>query len=318
MLTSKNVILDVSEVPSTWVFEYYCSLPERLTGQSVKIKSFWSKDNNPSLFIFFNKKQEKYCFKDFSSNRYGDCYDFVSNLLKIPLSDVVPLVLQEYTDFIKNNGVYTPSEIVPKNSYRVTDFNIRSWTQKDANFWLKFNISSNILNKYNVKPLEYYKMSDGDNEIHVSNILIYGYFSNTGVLYKIYQPFVKTTKFIKVSDYIQGIEQLENHKLLVIGSSLKDIMSIKSLNINVDVIAPDSENTLIKEEVIEELKERYTIVTLFDNDLPGIESMKKYKALYNIPGILLSLSKDVSDSIRDYGVTEILKRLVILFNKYLS
>ncbi len=46
-----------------------------------------------------------------------------------------------------------------------------------------------------------------------------------GTLYKIYQPKVQKKKFIKVTDYIQGSDQLAGHNHLVITSSLKDILS---------------------------------------------------------------------------------------------
>ena len=43
MISTKNIIVDYTEVPSTWVFEHYCKLNKKLTGQGEKIKSLFNK-----------------------------------------------------------------------------------------------------------------------------------------------------------------------------------------------------------------------------------------------------------------------------------
>ena len=88
---------------------------------------------------------------------------------------------------------------------------------------------------------------------------------------------------------------------------------------NAEAIAPDSENTLIPEHVINAYRHKYKgIITLFDNDVAGIESMKKYKEKY--PTVKLAvppMSKDVSDSIKDFGAKEVRNRLVPILDKKL-
>ena len=39
MISTKTLITDVHSIPSTWVFDYYLDLPEKLAGQDVKITS---------------------------------------------------------------------------------------------------------------------------------------------------------------------------------------------------------------------------------------------------------------------------------------
>lgn len=97
-------------------------------------------------------------------------------------------------------------------------------------------------------------------------------------------------------------------------------MSIKSLKLQVDVIAPDSENTMIKAETMEELNEKYKkIIILFDNDEAGIKSMQTYKEKYPfIETAVLPMSKDVSDSIKDFGAKEVRNRLVPILDKKLQ
>mgnify|MGYP001374112000 CR=1 FL=1 len=78
MISTKNLILDGSKVPSTWVFEFYLDLPERLNGQNVQIKSvFHPTERTPSMWIFADKGQYK--FKDFSTGKGGNKIDLVKS-----------------------------------------------------------------------------------------------------------------------------------------------------------------------------------------------------------------------------------------------
>jgi hypothetical protein len=155
--------------------------------------------------------------------------------------------------------------------------------------------------------------------IEITNSLVYGYFKNDGSLYKIYQPYVKSHKFIKVKDYLQGSEQLNGKKILVICSSLKDGLTLKCMGANVDVLVPDSENTLLKEDIIKSLKNRYDkIVTIFDNDDAGVAAMKKYKEVYNIEYVYFNIEKDIADAVKMKGQSFVKERLMCAIDKKLN
>jgi 5S rRNA maturation endonuclease (ribonuclease M5) len=321
MLKTKNLVSGVKEVPYTWIFEHYCNLPEKLGGQDLKITSLWKNERTPSMCIYFDRTANKYKFKDFSTDRQGDAYTLVKELKNCDFYQAAHDIVDNYNEFVlHNNGGYDIQEFKKQSKYRVVDTVVRGWTTADQYFWTKFNIGSRLLEQHCVKPLESYTMSkeeDGDvKTLEISGRNIYGYFKANGELYKIYQPKVQDKKFIKVKDYVQGSEQLKGHDYLVIASSLKDLMSLKSLNLKVDVIAPDSENSMIKKEMMEELKSRYkTVITLFDNDEAGIKAMNKYEEQYQIPFIHLRMSKDLADSVRDFGSRETTVKLVPLLNR---
>lgn len=320
MLTTKNVIIDYKEVPVTWIFENYCNLNNSLIGQTEKIKSLFNpNDKTPSMCIYFDNTQKLYKYKDFSTGKSGSAINLVMELFNLPYVQAANKIIEDYKNYLKNNKEYKQFEIKECPKFKVGNYKIRSWNKLDADFWLRYNIGTSILNKYNVKPLENYTL-EKDNEgvlesITISNEYSYGYFREDGSLYKIYQP-KSNKKFLKMDSYIQGLDQLENHHNLLITSSLKDVMSIKSLKLNFDCIAPDSENTMISKEIITELMEKYkNISVMFDNDEAGIKAMKKYKELYNFNIFLLPLSKDISDSIKDYGFKKVFYTFVPLINK---
>ena len=322
MFQTKNLVHDVKQVPSQWIFEHFCRIGQRLDGSDVKIKSLFNTDERtPSMCIYYNQRKGKYMFKDFSSGKGGDAVTLVKELYNLKFHKACQKIVDEYNDYVVENKTgYNVESIEVQPKYRVDKYEKRMWTTLDQQFWTQFNIGTKLLTMYNVFPLSHYTMARGEDEIQIKGLYIYGYFKNDGTLYKIYQPKTMDKKFIKVDDYIQGFEQVKPHDYLIITSSLKDVMSIKSLKIHTDVIAPDSENTIIKKDLMEHFIKSYKkVVLLFDNDEPGLESMKKYKELYPALSIsILPMSKDVSDSIKDFGVKEVKTRLVLILNKKLN
>ena len=321
MFKVKNLVHDIHDVPVAFIFEHFCHLKEKLNGQDVKIKSLFNpKERTPSMCIYVDNKGV-YKFKDFSTGKSGSAIDLVKLRLDTSYHETCKHIVEEYNDFVlHNNGGYDVKKFKQADRYKVVSHAERSWTTKDQYFWTQFNIGSKLLEQHGVKPLDSYCMSKDGNDLCIKGLYIYGYFKQDGTLYKIYQPKTLDKKFIKVSGYVQGYEQLKGHDNLLITSSLKDLMSIKSLGLQIDVIAPDSENTILKSEVMEELDNKYkNIILLFDYDDAGIEAMNKYKEKYpNIKTAVLPMSKDISDSIKDFGAKEVRNRLVPILDKKLA
>jgi DNA primase len=133
-------------------------------------------------------------------------------------------------------------------------------------------------------------------------------------------PKIPDKKFIKVENYIQGMDQLKyNSKYLLITSSLKDLMCFNKLGINnIEVIAPDSENTMIGERAMSEFMRSYQkIIVLFDNDDPGIKAAERYKMKYGFNYIILPMEKDLSDSVKVHGIDKVKETLFSLLKQAL-
>ena len=326
MISTKNLIYDLADVPREWVFEHYLNLTEKLTGQDIKIKSiFNTREKTPSMCVYLDRNNI-YKFKDFSSGNGGDCLSLVQNLFNLPTRGTASFkIIEDYNQYVLNNGFNPIKSYKQHSKFKVTDYEMRHWNTLDQKYWMKYNIGSRLLSKYNVVPLEYYIMEKTDENDVLSSITIkgnyvYGYFKDDGTLYKIYQPKVKDSKFIKVRDYIQGSEQLTYDKpYLIITSSLKDLMAYNKLKIsNSESIAPDSENTMIPENIMSSISSKYKgVCVLFDNDEPGIRAAEKYKLKYGFNYIVLNLEKDLSDSIEKHGVEKTRNVLLPLLKEVL-
>ena len=311
MISTTSIISDLNQIPREWIFEFYLNLTEKLTGQDIKIRSVFTNEKTASFCIYCNKLGN-YTFKDFSSSKSGDAIEFVMLYYNLESRGIaVRKIMNDYSDYISKNNI-TPREFKLESRYEVTDYEIRHWNNLDQDFWMSYKIGSKMLSQHNVQPLQYFILSKTDNdgivkELRFENNYTYGYFKNDGTLYKIYQPKNKVSKFIKVFDYIQGSEQVTfESKYLILTKSLKDIMSFKTFGINnVEVIAPDSENTVISENIMKKYINKYTkIIVLFDNDEPGIEASKAYQKRYGFDYLILPFEKDISDTVKARGIEE--------------
>lgn len=325
MIRTKNLICSLDEVPIEWVFENYLNLTEKLTGQDVKIKSvFHSTDKNPSMFVYYDTNKSKYKFKDFSSGTQGDHVQLVKELFKLSNRyESGVKIISDYNAYTLSGGPHVVKDFKIRDRYKVTGYTKRGWVENDQKYWMRFKIGSKLLTHYNVVPLESFTLSknEGLDTLNIKNALLYGYFKNDGTLYKIYQPLLKERKFIKVKDYIQGIDQLKyTAPYLIICSSLKDAMVFCKMGFkNAEVIAPDSENSMISEKLIVKLKGQYKkVCTLFDNDDAGVKAMQKYKDRYNLSGVHLKLEKDLADCVAIHGIANTREHLYPILTKALT
>jgi len=319
----------VSEIPREWVFEYYLKLSVMLHGQDIKLPSPFNPagDKLPSFFVYYSKPGSKYMFKDFSTDRQGDGITLVKELFNLSTrGEAAHMVIEDYNKYILDNpNAERKVEFKEEARFQVGAFTPRHWNKLDEKFWMSFKINSKLLELYRVQPLQDYTLvkehTGGKRETRLMNqTTMYGYFKADGTLYKIYQPYIRT-KFIKVCEHIQGVDQLKYNKdYLIIHSSLKDIMSFTKLGIkNAEHVAPDSENILIPERIIEGWKGKYKgLCTLFDNDAAGIKSMQKYERVYGIPYVHVPLEKDTSDNIKEHGIVNTRIHVYPLLTKALT
>jgi DNA primase len=96
-------------------------------------------------------------------------------------------------------------------------------------------------------------------------------------------------------------------------------MCLLGMGYNIEVIAPDSENTMIKPHIIEHLKKKYKkVITLFDNDEAGRNAIKRYADTYGINGFVPTISKDISDAMKEHGMDILHKHIRPLLKETLN
>lgn len=322
MKLSKTI--SFSDIPHSWIFKNYLNINHSFDGSSIKIKSVWNPTEKvPSMIIYYDK--DRYRFKDFSSGNSGDGIDLIMALKTVNFLSAVEIITKDFNRYLEDGNTNFINSDVSKFEYKISKVEYRDWNQDDVTFWNDYNISLNILNKYNVKPLSYYVMDYLKNGIVIKsytfrNTHLYGYHSIKKGLYKIYIPLNKDQKFIMIQSYINGVDQLRFTKPnLIMLSSLKDLMSFDSLGFKTfEYIAAESEGVLIPKNVDKIFSNKYERkFILFDNDGPGNKYADMYKEQFLYRKITLEMEKDLSDSIKHHGVKSVKERLYLTIKNLL-
>ena len=304
MFSSREAVFSVTDVPSEWIFEHYLGLKEKLNGQSVKIKSLFNPtENTPSMHLYLGMYNE-YKYKCFSTGIGGSAVNLIMRLNSLTFKEASDMIITDYKNFLKGK-VYIRPSIEKPIKWKLHDITYRSWNTDDKDYWSPYNIGSQLLSLYNVKPVSSFTMSRETESFTRVGRRVYAYTKADGEVYKIYMPENKDKKFMNFSKYVQGWEQLEGHSRLFICSSLKDIMAMRSLKIEGDYIAPASENSSL-EPIMNWIQEEYNKkYVIFDNDDAGKRMMARYREEYNLPYVVVDISKDISDSVKDYGAKKV-------------
>lgn len=320
-------------IPSGKIFEKLLNLEEELTGQSITIHSVFTEDNTPSMIIYFATSGgfQLYKFKDFSSGYSGDAVDLFLLMhgeeYKITeRNDAFYKIL----DIFKEGGDYLKAletsgrQMIPIKK-EVSNYEITTWKKNHADYMREYGITPAFTKEYLIKPLAFYEMTmtrgSSSEVLRFEDPLIFGYFNKAGELCKIYNPGKKKGKFIKVKTLIQGYEQLKpNKKYCLIMAGLKDMGSFHGLGYTqFNIIAPESENVELSEEIIQELISTHDVVfTMLDNDSEGIKRMLMYKEKHQLPFIHFNVEKDIAQCRKSHGEIDTKEFFSTAFKKYIS
>lgn len=281
-------------------------------------------DDQPSFGVFERTKARydggtfpnEYLWKDQGLGKrrnFGDLFDMVQILFDLPTrahavwkiaSDFKIGTTESYElpkAFRKVEPVKTPPTRIRVQS--------RPFNARDLAYWSKYNVTTDILDRYNCTAVKYVFFSD-DQLIPTSPLQAYAYRIHNR--YQIYQPHApREYKFRNdwTEFCVPGWQQLTGKELCINTKSCKDVMCLRSFGY--DAVSPRSENILLPVEAVSAMKKRFKrIITLFDND--GKHSAHKYEFEQRfIP--IESGTKDVSDFCAKYGpekTAELLKQLL--------
>ena len=118
MITT-NKLITVDDIPSYWVFETYCNLSEKLTGQNIKIKSVFNpSERTPSFALFV--KDNQYRFNDFSSGKYGSKINFIMYLYNMSFPQAVNKLISDYTNYLYHNSLDDIRSFKKQAKYKIS------------------------------------------------------------------------------------------------------------------------------------------------------------------------------------------------------
>lgn len=321
---NKDLIL--SNISEEQIMEFYLKVP-------VKKGLFCSslrEDNRPTC-SFYRNKGGYLIFKDFATGQHLNCFGVVETLFGVNYYKALEIIANDFgiqhSDIPKNKGTVNKyAKRLSEKTISKIQVEIKEYSKEELEWWNKFGITKEILEKFNVFSCKYVFLEGNIIAESTPQCPIYGYYGGKIKkdgekieLWKCYFPFRKQYRFLGnyPSKKLQCYDKLPRKgKLLVITKSTKDCLSMYSFGIS--ACAPCSENLFITDKVLDDLKKRFKyIVVFYDNDLPGISNMVKIKEKYpelNFFFIPRSYkAKDFSDFYAKYGrkkTLEIIKHYI--------
>lgn len=324
MVTKDNIL---SKVSQEQIMDYY--FPQ-IVSIGAKYHNPFRSDSNSGCYFAYSKAGNLIFFDNSNPEYGGDCFkivmlkhnlNFFNALLKInedfklKLTDKkhVPDKL-ELTSLRKNQY----QERISRKNLKRTHYKVisRKWNVNDENYWLNnYGISLELLERYGIFPVNRYQQRNwdwsyfetkyqyDDNEDDPCYCFTFKSNNDSVTSVKLYRPFNKKFKWCGNVDScdIQGYDQLpDDGELLIIASSMKDLLTLTSIGYN--VIAPQGETIPMPKSIMNDLSKRFKrIVFIFDRDETGIKFSKKEAELNQCEYRILPYVDNLTEKDKDFA-----------------
>lgn len=284
-------------------------------GMPLSNKAFCSplrKDHKPSCSLWKSKLGTLY-FKDFATGQTLSFVNLVMVKYNCTYSEALIKIAEDFGLTPEQTNLQPIIQQIPTfktKSQSKIQIEQKEFTKQELAWWKQFGITKEILDKFSIFSCKNVFLNNKIFITSTEKCPVYGYFygiKNGIEQWKIYIPLRTKFRWINNADKetTQGYAQLpETGKYLVITKSLKDVALLYTFGM--PAVAPSSETSFIKRELLEELKNRFqTIIVFFDNDRTGKAYMAKLRHKYPefkyliIPRQLKA--KDISDFYKLYG-----------------
>mgnify|MGYP003562161765 FL=1 len=287
------------------------------------------RDNTPTCSFYKNKSGEL-IFKDFNGSFYGNFISVVMEKYNVSYYKALQIIAEDFnlskrhTDKVAVNPIKPSTTVFKDTGPADVRVEIKDFTQEELNWWNSYGITLDILKKFNVYSCKNIFLNGELFKTIYKDNFMFGYYGGKKdnlELWRIYFPKQSNYRFLTnwPAKKIQGLKQLKKDgDICVITKSMKDTMCLYSLGIS--AIAPNSENLFIADTILERLKSKFKyIIVLYDNDLPGIQNMRKIKKKH--PELIYFYiprhynAKDISDFYKKYGKDKTLEFVKDNLNK---
>ena len=307
-LTKEFILSRLSEEQ---IMSYYLKVPVK----KGLFRSSLRSDSRPTCSFY---RHGDLIFKDFATGQHLNVFGVVQTLYNCNYYESLRIIANDF-GLLSNHEVKKDNNFIKIENTEPSNIQveIQDFSDLELKWWKKYNITLNILKKFNVYSCKSVFLNGEVFAQSQKYCPIYGYYGGkikeNGKkieLWKCYFPMRKTYRFIGnyPSKKLQGYDRLPKEgKVCVITKSMKDVLSLYSFGIS--ACSPNSEVIIPSENIVKDLTSRFKYVfCLWDNDKTGVSFLlkirKKYPQLhcFIIPRSLGA--KDFSDLVAKYGVEQ--------------
>ena len=344
---TKTYILD--RITQEQIMEKYLAPYGVTQVQTTKqILSPFRKESTPSCGFYYNETG-RLRVRDLGGTFWGDCFDVVAWHLKVDSSQKRAFQLIIHTkakDFrihkYKDNTEVTNYDTIttsffkkrktkkPKLIFKIIP---RQLNYHDLNYWKKFNITPNLINKGKVYCADEIHMSrDNMNFIKIYTYSTkdpsYCYFGgkeNSIDNWKIYYPFRKKgeQRFHSNSSFLQGKHLITCGRVGIITKAYKDVLSFRSFGLQ--AVAPPAESVLLTKEDYWFMKTKFDfLISCMDYDKTGKAMAVKLYKTYGISPFMFTNGyfntidykvKDFAEHVDKIGIPQTKTLITNIYNK---
>lgn len=300
----------LSKHPQERYMEFYTGIP-------VKKGLFISPlrpDNKPTCSYYKNKNGDV-ILNDFNGSFCGNFINVVMFLNSCTYYKALQIIANDF-GFISRKDIKINTakmdysgEILEEAKSSDIRIEIQNFTAKELKWWSSFGISERTLKLFKVYSCKHLFLNSNLYGSSTDKSPMFGYYGGKkeGLeMWRIYMPARQSFRFLSnwKKNLIQGAHMLpKTGDTVVITKSMKDVMLLHELGVT--AIAPNSETVILTDKQLENLKSRFTnVILFFDNDLPGISAMQKFRKKHNLKCVWLprNMAKDISDFYKKYGL----------------
>jgi hypothetical protein len=311
----------LSRIEEAEIFSYYMGVEIKLTRTYT---SPLRKDKRPTCS--FSIRGGRLRMRDWSETGDIDCFDLVNKMYGLSYDGALRKIAYDFK--LANTPVeaHLVEKLQKIKDQKViyteggsTDIRVKvqMLTRIDLAYLKKFGITEDIAKRFKCHSIKKLWVNGSARYWYNTKDPAIGYYFGTDLEtgkqhWKIYFYKRRANRFISNTSKINGAKQLpKSGKILVITKSMKDVMVLYRLGY--PAIAPQAETNIIKESIMEKLKDRFQcIFVLYDFDLAGIRGANELRRRYGLKLLFLTngrfntrdyCSKDISDYVRDNSIS---------------
>ena len=301
--------------------------------------------NDKTPKCYFTERNDTLLFMDWAFNpTHLDCIEYVNKLYNLSdrKSSINKINLDlKYSNKVKGNflseikGEHQKAPLLILEKKPVIEQKskytgiIKSFEDYELNYWNQFQINSNTLNRFEIKPIKYVLKNDVINYSSSKFNPIFGYYNNDE-LFKLYNPLGNPMqKWRTIKAILEGYSKLEyKTNVCFITSSLKDTMCLNSLGFDAFNLASENSYKILL-PIINDLFNKFEVVYVYlNNDEAGkrfsrLLTLEIDTRLNYINNPSFMREKDPSDVVKFLGSNALLEIIqeklqrdkIILINK---
>jgi hypothetical protein len=303
----------------------YHNQPRLTQGLNISNPFQTEKQQTPSFNIYCDLNSgHEWKYKDFATGDGGSAFDLVMKLFNLDFTEAKARICKDFNLFNPThkavNRMETPKTL---SEIKSTDYSIkpRDFNKQELDFWFKYGITINILNKFKVRSLAEFSALTKDGKPYTfqsgNNKFIFAY--EQGDWCKLYKPLDdKKFRFQYLGDkpqnFVFGLEQLpEKGDFVFLTGGEKDVMSMAAKGYH--AVSLNSETAKPSPQLLSNLRSRFSeVVILYDNDKTGVKQSKELATAFGLARVtlpeLVNNGKDISDFFSTGGTTDGFNNLV--------